>query len=185
MAHCEHIIVWHINADEYAAVAESCNRTLSKPDKYVVLGRKYLDRLVATLIDKEKRNAEGIVATSKPFTTKPVDSIVLENNTTAGVQSVPAVVPAKSMGSILSENSSPAGESDKVDGKSSEPQCKPCMCAKCKVPTLRELRGSQLFGFLCIIVGLVNGCYIVGYYFMMLIWYLVVKELDWIGSSRG
>ena len=184
MAHCEHIIVWHINADEYAAVAESCNRTLSKPDKYVVLGPKYLDRLVETLIDKEKSNAESIVATSKPSTTKPVDSIVPENNPAAGVQSVPAVVPAKSVGSILPENSSPAGESAKVDGKSSEPQCKPCMCAKCKVPTLGELSGGECCGLLCILVGIVNGCYIVGYYFVMLISYLVVKESDWIGSSR-
>ena len=186
MAHCEHIVVWHINADEYAAVAESYNRTLSKHDKYVVLGRKYLARLVATLIEKENSNAEGIVATSKPSTAKSVGSIVPENNHPAGVQSVPAVVHGSNYGCSSGAHATSNvedPESAKVDEKSSEPQCKPCMCAECKIRTIGELSAPEVFGLLCLLVGFANGFYIVVYYVAMLVCYLLVKEFEWIGGS--
>ena len=185
MAHCEHIIVWHINADEYTAVTESCNRLLSKPDKYVVLGPKYLARLVATLIDKESGNAEGIVETSEPSTTKSVGSIVPENKHLAGVQSVPAVVHG-SNSACSSEAHATSNVEDpksaKVEKESSEPQCKTCKCAECKVRTIGEFSAAEICGLLCILVGFLNGCYIVGYYVIMLFCYLIVKEFEWIGN---
>ena len=183
MAHCEHIIVWHISADEYAAVTESYMRTLSKPDKYVVLGPKYLAQLVAPLIDKKSSHAEGIVATSKPSTTKSVGSIVPNNNHPAGVQPVSAVVPGSNYAcpsgtDAISNVEDP--KSAKVDKKSSESQCQTCKCAECKVVTIWESSAAEVCGVLCVLVGFLNGCYIIGYYVMMLISYLIVKECEWI-----
>ena len=185
MAHCEHIIVWHINAEEYAALAKSRNRILSRSDKYVVLGPTYLAQLVATLIDKESSNAEGIITTSKPSTTKSVGSIVPENNHPAGVQPVPAVVHrsdhAHSSGADATSNLEDP-KSAKIDKKSSEPQCKSCKCAECKVKTIGEYSAAELCGLLCVLVGLLNGCYIIGYYVVMLICYLIVKGFEGIGN---
>ena len=190
MAHCEHIIVWHISADEYAAVTESYIRTLSKPHKHVVLGAKYLADLVAPLIDKESSNAEGIVTTSEPSTTKSVGSIVPKNNHPAEVQSAQAVVHVH--GSSFASSSAAHAtsnvedtESAKVDKKSSEPQCKTCKCAECKVRTIGEISAAEVCGLLCVLVGFLNGCYIVGYYLIMLICYLIVKECEWIGNCRA
>ena len=185
MAHCEHIIVWHISADEYAAVTESYIRTLSKCDKYVVLGPKYLAHLVAPLIDKESSNTEGMIVTSKPSTTNSMGPIVPENKHPAGVQSSPAVVHGSnsacpSQANAISHVAGP--KSAKVDKKSSESQCQTCKCADCKVVSIWESSAVEVCGVLCVLVGFLNGCYIIGYYVIMLIRYLAVKECEWMES---
>ena len=185
MAYCEHIIVWHINADEYAAVTESCNHTLSKSDKYVVLGPKYLAQVVATLTDKKSSNTKDIFAKSKSSTTKSVGSIMPESNHPAGVQSVPAVVHESNYASSAGADATSNVEdpkSAKVDKNSSEPQCKTCKCAECKVRKIGEFSAAEICGILCVLVGFLNGCCIVGYYVIVLICCLIVKEFEWIGN---
>ena len=179
MAYCEHIIVWRIKAEEYAAVTESGNHTLSKSDKYVVLGPKYLAQLMATLIGNESSNVEDIFATSRSSTTKSVGSIMPENSYTAGVQSALPVVHQSNYASSGADTTSNVEnpKSAKGDKSSSNPQCKICKCAECKVRTTGESSAAEVCGLLCVLVGFLNGCYIIGYYVIILVCYLVGERV--------
>lgn len=88
MSHCEHIIVWHLNNDDYTLVNKYIKHKLSQHDKLVLLGQRHLAPWIKYLVKKVNGKAEGLAATSEPSTAKLVPSSRRTGQSPEGMQSV-------------------------------------------------------------------------------------------------
>ena len=165
MPHCEHIVVWHLDDDDWAIIMNSLRHELSKQDKFVLLGRSYVFPWIKHLVDKENRKTEGFAATSKSSTVKSVPSSMQTEKSPAGLPSTRAVILGSSQAcsfgtkSIATVSNIKHLRSAEIHEENLEPHGKGWDYADCVVDILTEWEGTLLLNVLvvCTLAGWAYG----------------------------